>query len=179
MEVSDDESGAPTVPSCLHPPRPASRARARPSRRRKPPSPTSHCATRDDAVATARASTSSPVLSNCFADDADFDAGFNFFDEDAGALGDEEEGEEEGEEDGEEEEEEEGDDDGVSDEGGRRRYHSRVWQRSVRATQHSPTNICASSPSATAHARAPTTNPPCTYVLTVFSTASLWQGQLA
>ena len=120
MEVSDDASGAPTVPSCLHPPRPASRARARPSRRRKPPSPTSHCATRDDAVATAQASTSSPVLSNCFADDADFDAGFNFFDEDAGALGDEEEGEEEGEEDGEEEEEEEGDDDGVGGEGGRR-----------------------------------------------------------
>ena len=53
MEVSDDASGAPTVPSCLHPPRPASRARARPPRRRKPPSPTSHRATRDDAVATA------------------------------------------------------------------------------------------------------------------------------
>ena len=56
------------------------------------------------------------MLCNCFADDADFDAGFNFFDEDAGALGDEEEGEEEGEEDGEEEEEEEGDDDDASTE---------------------------------------------------------------
>ena len=59
MESSDDDSGAPTVPSCLHPPRPASHARARPYRRRKPPSPTSH---RDDAVATARASTSSPLI---------------------------------------------------------------------------------------------------------------------
>ena len=42
MEVSDDDSGAPTVPTCLLPPRPASHARARPYRRRKPPSPTSH-----------------------------------------------------------------------------------------------------------------------------------------
>ena len=54
---------------------------------------------------------------------------------------------------------------------------SRVRQRCVCGIQHSPANLCASSLSRTAHARASTTYLP--VVPTVFSTASTWQGQLA